>query len=240
MPSEQKFEMRPLYLQVRDLVLERITGGTWKPGGMLPAEVDLARELGVSSGTVRKALDALEAEHVVSRRQGKGTFVNDSTAKELAWRYDNIRGKDGKRIVGVPSASEMSSGPASEVEQERLRLAQGERTVRIRRVLLNGGRPYMHEQVSMPERHFPGLAERRQVPERIADLAQEFGLVLGRGVESVSAGAAGAAVASSLAIAQGTPIIELDRVVFAIDGRAVEWRVAICHLREERYVTEFD
>ena len=109
MSSDQKFSMRPLYLQVRDLVLERITSGVWKPGAMLPAEVDLARELGVSSGTARKALDALEAERVVSRRQGRGTFVNDSTAQELAWRYDNIRGKDGRRIVGAPSTSELRS-----------------------------------------------------------------------------------------------------------------------------------
>ena len=100
MPSDQKFSMRPLYMQVRDLVLERITSGTWKPGAMLPAEVDLARELGISSGTVRKALDALEAEHVVSRRQGKGTFVNDSTTQTLAWRYDKLRGKDGQAIAG--------------------------------------------------------------------------------------------------------------------------------------------
>src|SRR5258707_622402 len=134
MVSDQKFSMRPLYMQVRDLVLERITSGTWKPGAMLPAEVDLARELGISSGTVRKALDALDAEHV----------------------------------------------------------------------------------------------------------GQEFGLVLGRGVETVSDVAAGAAAADSLAIARGTPVLELDRVVFAIDGRPVEWRVATCHLSDESYVTEFD
>jgi GntR family transcriptional regulator len=240
MSSDQKFSMRPLYLQVRDLVLERITSGIWKPGAMLPAEVDLARELGVSSGTARKALDALEAERVVSRRQGRGTFVNDSTAQELAWRYDNIRGKDGQRIAGALSTSELSSGLASEVEQQRLQVADGERIVRIRRVHKDGDRPYMYEEVSLPERHFPGLAERASVPQRIADLAQEFGLVLGRGVESVSAVAAGAAVADSLSIARGTPILQLDRVVFAIDGRVVEWRVATCHLREERYVTEFD
>ena len=240
MSNDQKFSMRPLYLQVRDLVLERITSGTWKPGAMLPAEVDLARELGVSSGTVRKALDALEAEHVVSRRQGKGTFVIDSTAQDLAWRYDNLRGKDGQRIAKALSRSEMSAGPASEAEQQRLHLAEGERIVRIRRVHMNGDRPYMYEEVSLPERHFPGLAERTEAPQRIADLAQEFGLVLGRGVESVSAGAASAAVADRLSIARGTPILELDRVVFAIDGRPVEWRVGVCHLREESYVTEFD
>jgi GntR family transcriptional regulator len=94
--------------------------------------------------------------------------------------------------------------------------------------------------VSLPERHFAGLAERAQVPQRIADLAQEFGLVLGRGVETVSAVAAGAAAADSLAIARGTPVLQLDRVVFAIDGRPVEWRVATCHLSDESYVTEFD
>ena len=240
MASDRKFLMRPLYLQVRDLVLERITSGTWKPGTMLPAEVDLARELGISSGTVRKALDALEAEHVVSRRQGKGTFVNDSTMQTLAWRYDNFRGRDGKRITGSTGTSKMTPGPASEGERRRLSLADGELVVRIHRVHRNGDRPYMYEEVSLPERHFPGLAQRTRVPQRIADLAQEFGLVLGRGVETVSAGAASAAVADSLSIARGAPVLELDRVVFAIDGRPVEWRRATCHLCEERYVVELD
>jgi GntR family transcriptional regulator len=240
MPSDQKFSMRPLYLQVRDLVLERITSGTWKPGAMLPAEVDLARELGISSGTVRKALDALEAEHVVSRRQGKGTFVNDSKTQTLAWRYDNLRSADGKQIAGTTSKAEVSSGTATEVERQRLQLSAEERVVRVRRVCVNNGeRPYMYEEVSLPERYFPGLSESARMPLRIADLAQEFGLVLGRGVEIVSAVAADTAVADNLSVARGAPVLKLDRVVSAIDGRPVEWRVAICHLIDENYITEF-
>jgi GntR family transcriptional regulator len=240
MISDQKFAMRPLYLQVRDLVLERITSGTWKPGAMLPAEVDLARELGISSGTVRKALDALEAERVVSRRQGRGTFVNDSSAQELAWRYDNIRNKDGLGIAGSLGVNQVGKGPANEIEQHRLHLEAGDQVIRIRRVHKNGDRAYMHEEVSLPEQYFPGLAEREQAPQRIADLAQEFGLVLGRGIESVSVAVAGQAVAGSLGVVEGTPVLRLDRVVLAIDGRAVEWRVATCHLEDERYVIEFD
>ena len=240
MVGDQKFSMRPLYLQVRDLVLERITGGTWGPGSMLPAEVDLARELGVSSGTVRKALDALEAEHVVSRRQGKGTFVNDSSAQELVWRYDNLRDREGRRIAGRLGASEISVGPAKPIERERLNAEEDEPIVRIRRVLLNVARPYMYEEVSLPERHFQGLSERTMVPRRIADLAQEFGLVLGRGIETVSVARADGVSAERLAISEGTAVLRLDRVVFAIDGRAVEWRVADCHLDGEHYVIEFD
>jgi Bacterial regulatory proteins, gntR family len=63
---------RPLYLQVRDVIIERIGKGEWKPGSALPNEGDLARQFGLSTGTLRKALDHLEAERVLTRRQGCG------------------------------------------------------------------------------------------------------------------------------------------------------------------------
>lgn len=238
MVGDQKFTLRPLYLQVRDLVLQRITSGTWKPGTMLPAETDLARELGISSGTVRKALDALEAEHVVSRRQGKGTFVNDSTTEELVGRYDNIRDRNSRRLEGVLADSSMATGQANATEQERLRLDAGDDVIRIQRVRVSNDRPYMHEEVTLPARLFPGLASREQAPPRIVELAQEFGLVLGRGVESLSVAAACTRIAARLSIAEGTPVLRLDRTVSAIDGRPVEWRVATCHLPEEHYLVE--
>src|SRR3546814_11201727 len=68
-------EARPLYAQVRTLLLQRLIEGIWKPGTALPSEMQLAQELGVSQGTVRKALDDLAAENLVVRRQGSGTFV---------------------------------------------------------------------------------------------------------------------------------------------------------------------
>ena len=69
--------IRPLYLQVRDALVERIGKGEWKPGAAIPNEVDLAREFGISSGTMRKALDLLEDQRVVTRSQGRGTYIND-------------------------------------------------------------------------------------------------------------------------------------------------------------------
>jgi DNA-binding transcriptional regulator YhcF (GntR family) len=69
------FTTTPLYTQVQDRMRERISTGEWKPNMAIPNEGDLAREFGVSSGTMRKALDALEAEGFLSRKQGRGTFV---------------------------------------------------------------------------------------------------------------------------------------------------------------------
>src|SRR5919205_918574 len=65
---------RPLYRQVRELLVRRLAEGVWQPGQLLPSEGQLAAELGVSQGTVRKALDSLTAERLLVRRQGRGTF----------------------------------------------------------------------------------------------------------------------------------------------------------------------
>jgi GntR family transcriptional regulator len=53
------FLNRPLYLQVRDVLAERIVSGDLLPGSAIPSETDLAREIGVSAGTVRKALQLM-------------------------------------------------------------------------------------------------------------------------------------------------------------------------------------
>lgn len=82
MDDSAKFQVRPLYLQVRDVLLERIKDGRWKPGANLPSEIDLCRQLGVSLGTLRKALGVLESEQLIIREPG--TFVRDHQAGQGA------------------------------------------------------------------------------------------------------------------------------------------------------------
>ncbi|MFN3614157.1 MAG: GntR family transcriptional regulator, partial [Rubrimonas sp.] len=67
----------PLYEMVDSLIRKRLVENVWGPGTMLPSEIQLAKELGVSQGTVRRALDALVAEGLLNRRQGLGTFVSE-------------------------------------------------------------------------------------------------------------------------------------------------------------------
>jgi GntR family transcriptional regulator len=69
-----RFLNPPLYVQLRDTLAERIASGEWKPGRGVPSTADLAREFGVSQGTVRKALRQLESECLVTRRQDHGTL----------------------------------------------------------------------------------------------------------------------------------------------------------------------
>src|SRR6187402_855467 len=63
----------PLYQQIRGLLLQRLETGEWKPGEAIPSEMELAARYRVSQGTVRKAVEALASEAILTRRQGKGT-----------------------------------------------------------------------------------------------------------------------------------------------------------------------
>lgn len=69
------FDRLPLYQQVRDRLMERIRAGEWRGAQFMPNENDLAREYSVSSGTIRKALDLLEFQRVLVRKQGRGTSI---------------------------------------------------------------------------------------------------------------------------------------------------------------------
>ncbi|HWE19498.1 MAG TPA: GntR family transcriptional regulator [Hyphomicrobiaceae bacterium] len=233
-----RFSTRPLYLQVRDALASRIAGGEWKPNAAIPNEGDLAREFGVSSGTMRKALDLMEGERLLTRRQGRGTFVNDQASDELAVRYSNIRTVDGERITGEVNMLGMTQGSANATECARLRMRPDDRVWRIQRVRMHKGEPFMVEEVAMPVALFPGLDEQNDFSNRIVVLAQQYGILLGKGDERVSIGSASPAVAEALNLKASTPILVLDRVVQDLGGRPVEWRLGMGHFADKYYLAE--
>lgn len=65
----------PLYSQLVSIVKRNITAGTLLPGELLPSEAELCKTFNVSRSTVRQAIGSLEAEGLVVRKQGRGTFV---------------------------------------------------------------------------------------------------------------------------------------------------------------------
>ena len=233
-----RFSTRPLYLQVRDALASRIAMGEWKPNAAIPNEGDLAREFGVSSGTMRKALDLMEGERLLTRRQGRGTFVNDQASDELAVRYSNIRTVDGERITGEVNMLGLTQGSANAAECARLRMRPDDRVWRIQRVRMHKGEPFMVEEVAMPVALFPGLDEQNDFSNRIVVLAQQYGILLGKGDERVSIGAASPAVSEALNLKASAPILVLDRLVQDLGGRPVEWRLGTGHFTDKYYLAE--
>src|SRR5205823_10238094 len=87
---------RPLYLQIKGLLEKSLEAREWRPGEAIPSEIELASRFGVAQGTVRKAIEALAADNLVVRRQGKGTYVATHTEESASqFRFLRIRPNNG-------------------------------------------------------------------------------------------------------------------------------------------------
>jgi GntR family transcriptional regulator len=230
---------RALYLQVRDALVERIASGEWRSGSAIPNEVDLAREIGVSSGTVRKALQLLDAQKLITRRPGRGTFVNDPASGELACRLLRLRSTNGESVSGEVTSQAISEGAPDELECARLRLCAGDSVYRIRRVRQHKGRKFMVADVTLPSALYPRLAGKSDIPVRIGALAPWNGMLLGTAQERISICIPPADVGDLLGVAPGAPAMLLDCVLFLLGTqRPAAWRMGYVHLPDGYYLAE--
>jgi GntR family transcriptional regulator len=231
--SNVKFQVRPLYLQVRDALLERIKDGRWKPGANLPSEIDLYRQLGVSLGTLRKALGILESEQLIVREPGRGTFVRDHQAGQALGRFNPIRGADGTPLRGQVRSRKVKLAAPTPAERAALRLEAGEQVVRIQRIRVHEDRPFAYEQACVSERRFPGLAGQAAAPDELEELAQDWGVILARAEAKVRVAPASTAAAQALSLAERTPLLSMERLAIDTDHEPVEAMTAYYDLREE-------
>jgi GntR family transcriptional regulator len=229
---------RPLYKQVRDQLTRRIGDGRWKAGEMVPSEMQIAADLGVSQGTVRKALDDMTSAKLLVRRQGRGTFVATHDEARILFQFFKLKPDAGER--GFPESEVLSCGPgdANADEAASLRLFQGEPVIRIRRVRSLQGHPCIIETITLPAALFDGI-EREPVPNNLYDLyARVFGVTVAGGSERIKAVPADAETARLLGGAEGAALLLIDRVATALDGRPVERRLSFCLTDSIAYVTE--
>jgi GntR family transcriptional regulator len=227
----------PLYAQVRAGVIQRIVAGIWKPGALLPSENRLAEEFGVSQGTVRKALDALEAENLVLRQQGKGTFVAAHTPERALFHFFKIVGDDGSHQLPTGRVLSCARRRASQEEAQKLCLAPGTKVVHIQRVRDLAGRPAIVEKVVVPARLFPELGQ-STLPNTLYKLYEEtYGVIVAQAVERLKAVAARKSDAALLDVPVGAPLLEVERIALTLDRTPVEWRVSRCDTRNHHYLS---
>ena len=115
---------QPLYKQVYDLLTARLVDGYWKPSQLLPSEMLLAEELGVSQGTVRKALNQMVVEKMLQRQQGKGTFVAEYTQESDLFRFFRLREPLGEILIPETLVLSSTRRGASGDEIKKLNLVE--------------------------------------------------------------------------------------------------------------------
>ncbi len=234
-------DFQPLYKQVYDVLVRRIADAEWLPGEALPSEQALAAELRVSQGTVRKALDALAAENLVQRRQGKGTFVAEHTQEHALFRFFRLAkpNTDGERVTPESIDNRCRRRVATAAEVDRLHLRKGASVVEIKRTRLIDGTPAVSERIILPLDLFPEIDKQPKLPNTLYSLYQSvYGISVSLAKEELSAVLSNKGDERALGIAPGSPILRIDRIAIAIGGQRVEWRISRCDTRHAVYAID--
>jgi GntR family transcriptional regulator len=231
----------PLYQQIKALITQSLQSGEWKPGELIPSEVELAGRYKVSQGTVRKAIDELAAEHLVVRRQGKGTFVASHTEARAHFRFLKLMPDEGVSQHPDHQYVEVKRIRAAAEVARLLDLKSGDAVVYIKRVMSFDGAPTILEELWLPGQLFKGLTA-----ERLAEykgpmyglFESEFGTRMIRAQEKIRAVAADASAAEYLKVPEGTPLLCADRVSFTYGDKAVELRRGLYLTASHHYQNE--
>ena len=220
----------PLYQQIKELILQSLQLGEWKPGESIPSEMDLAARFRVSQGTVRKAIDELAAENLVIRRQGKGTFVATHSEQQVRYRFLKLMPDSGDRDSEGPAQRtvlECRRVRASADVARALALRSGDAVVQVRRVLSFGGVPTILEDLWLPGNAFKGLTTEQAAGYQGPTYAMfeiEFGVRMVRAEEKIRAVLPDEQQAAALQVPRQTPLLSVERIAYTYNDVPMELR----------------
>ena len=233
----------PKYHQIYLVLREQLQDGRFAHG--MPAETTLSRQFAAGRVTVRRALEQLAAEGLIVRQAGRGTRPVRSGPEHVAEPATSRQRKTPSRLTGllqnIVSMSqhtrvkvlECKAIRASDDVARALQLAPGSRVVKVvrRRALPEG--PLSHITTFLPEHLAGGFSRRDLTDKPILRLLEESGVELGRAQQTVSARQADAQVAAQLEVAVGTALLAVQRLVFDVHERPVQWLFGL--YRPDRY-----
>jgi GntR family transcriptional regulator len=222
---------KPLYLQVKEHLVHRVLTGEWRPGHLLPSETRLANEYGLSQGTVRKAIEEMASEGLVTRRAGKGTFVTSHNGDNLPFRFHWLFCDTGEKVANDQVTLLESKSVTADVRASTaLDLAQDSTGTRLLRLRYLQDQPILLETIFLPS----SLCPEAYITLRETNLGsiyllleRQYNLLVIRVTEKVRAWFSTSAEARHLEIGNTTPVLEVERTAYSLGGEPVEWRTIV-------------
>lgn len=231
----------PLYRQIKALLVQLLQSGEWRPGEVIPSESELAARFSVSQGTVRKAIDELAAEHLLVRRQGKGTFVASHDDARAFFRFLRLVPLTGgvQQAKSIPlECWRAKAGPEA---ARMLAIETGDPITIVRRVLQFDGKPIVVDEIYLPGAIFGTLTLemlRDYQGSLYSFFESHFDVRMVRAEERLRAVPADRTSAELLNVAEGSPLLSVERLSFSYADKPVEWRRGLYATQEHCYFNE--
>jgi len=218
--------------ETRDRVLDLVE--SVPVGQAIPAERQLATELGVSRLTLRAALDELVRDGYLERRHGSGTYV---TEPKIAQPLTLTSFSDDMRRRGMTPGSrtlELTTTPAGARLAHRLDVSPEARLVRVKRLRLADSKPMAMEVLHVPEMLVPGLTRSDFEDHSFYELLRErYGITIVAGTQSIEPTVTNEEESEVLGVPLHTPAFLFERTTVSESGRTVEFVRSI--YRGDRY-----
>ncbi len=148
----------PLYIQLGEVIRNKIDEGEYPPGTAIPSESQLAESYGLNRASVRNALEILENEGLLTSIKGKGVFVNGPKAirdMETLGGYRNIMESISKEpSTRILVKAQRKAGPYYSL---LLDIAEDDNTEYVQRIDYSDGKPMSLEEIYIPEDIIPNF-----------------------------------------------------------------------------------
>lgn len=223
----------PKYRQLLEILRKQVISGEIPPGGQLPTEDALIERYGLSRGTVRKAIDQLEAERLIRKEHGVGSFALAEHPSAVPFFFSEehlveLYGKERVRFEDLAKAVI----PAPVETAERLHIRPGERLIHIERRQFLDGETVCYTERDIPEELCPSLMNMdlsNQPLHEVLVFVSEIPLL--RAEVEIEARLANAAEARLLNAPLQTPLIAIKRMTYTAPNRPAVWYQALFRRR---------
>ena len=179
----------PLYNQLVAIIKRHISAGILSPGDLLPSEAELCRALTISRSTVRQAIGALEADGLVVRRQGKGTFVAEPKVHRKTERVYSFTAE--MSAMGLTPSSDLIEfaviDPTPDIVKMLELRSADVKVYKFTRIRKANGEPLILETSFYPQYIYPTLTEDLLKTHSFYSLLYDVGVVPYTAVDSYEA-----------------------------------------------------
>jgi GntR family transcriptional regulator len=219
----------PAYLQLANLLREKIADGHFRAGEKLPSESELRSQYDVSQMTVRRAIKILQEQGVVTSSQGKGTFVKPIKLEMFTFRLGELQKFFENKDQAAIKLLEVDLIYPDESIASKLSVSRDERVVFIRRLIYSGETPaLLHNENLIYD-------PTRPLIESEMEVTSLEGLFTGTGQADFKKGelTVHAAVLNTeeerlLKVPPLSPAFRLEHVFYDFEDRVVSWGVFLC------------
>lgn len=228
----------PLYQRLRDHLAEQIANNRWRPGEAIPTEAALSAEYQLSTGTVRKAVDALVSEGILERQQGRGTFIRRPQFQSSLFRFFRFQTAAGERRVPESRILSIEPVAAPSAVAQTLGLPLDAPVIRIVRVRLLDVQPVLAEEIWLPRNRFELLLEidlSSKGPLLYPIYEEVCGQVVASAEETLTAESVNDVYARLLQVPVNSPVVVIERLARDYAGTPLEWRRSRGHAEHFRY-----